>query len=271
MSGSRAIASKVAARLVAAGAEAVVLGGSVPRDAEHIGSDIDICAVGDAEVGDAWADDRSYVLEMVEGRLVAMSWRTPDEVRALLDSVADAGAAVPAWRTAEILADVRGRAAMLQQFAHAWRWARIDAECDAWVSSSINGYAEEVFRLAGLLDAGRSVPAAVIRSVLALRLPLVVAIHERLFYESENALWELVADTLGTREDPDRLVLGATTRWGPTARRALGLDDATPDAAARGALELYCFAASIVAPVILPAHRDVIEHAVVLASRAVSK
>jgi hypothetical protein len=238
------VARAVAAELTRDGAGAVVLGGSVARGDAHRYSDIDLCALGEGP---------AYELRMVDGRLVSVSWRTPDGVRALLDSPPDAGGAVPAWRGAEVLVDDRGVAALLRDFAHEWRWARIDDACDAWLADEFPGYAEEVFRLAGMLDGGRLLPASAMRAVLALRLPHLVAVHRRLFYDSENDLWERVGAALGPA-------------WLEASRRALGADPSSdPDGACRAALRLWVLAAGELAPLLGSAAGEVVAAAVQIA------
>jgi len=228
---ARAIAREVASELLDAGADAVVLGGSVARGDQHAYSDIDIVALSADAV-----EHPPYALRIVHGRLVSVSWSTADGVRQLLDAPQSAGATVPAWRSAEILVDTRLRARSLQQFAHEWRWARIAEACDGWIAAEFPAYAEEVFRLAGQLERGNELVVAVMRSVLALRLPALVAVQRRLFYESENELWQLVADTVGGQ-------------WGPVHRAALGIG-CDNDSAARAALSLWALAAAEVDGVI---------------------
>lgn len=183
--------ARVATDLVSAGAQAVVLGGSVARGDAHRFSDIDVVAIGAAGGGP------EYSLRVVDGRLVSVSWRTGDDVRALLDSPADAGGAVPAWRAARIVHDEKGWAAALQEFARGWSWTRIDAACDEYVADATIGLAEEVLRLAGMLEVGNLAAAAAMRNVLALRLPMVMAVHHRILYDSENALWAAVDAAMG--------------------------------------------------------------------------
>lgn len=88
--------------------------------------------------------------------------------------------------------DQSGRAAE----ANAFKWAAISAACDEWVAEATIGYAEEVLKLVAALRRNDRLLAAVQRSVLALRLPVVMAIHHRLLYESENRLWSEVADAM---------------------------------------------------------------------------
>ncbi len=189
--GEVAIVALVAADLVSDGAQAVVLGGSVARGDAHRFSDLDMVAIGAAGGGP------EYALRVVDGRLVSVSWRTGDDVRALIDSPADAGGAVPAWRAARIVHDQKGWAAALQEFARGWSWSRIDAACDEYVADATVGLAEEVLRLAGMLEVGNLAAAAAMRNVLALRLPMVMAVHHRILYDSENALWAAVDAAMG--------------------------------------------------------------------------
>lgn len=245
---AHAIAHRVATELVDAGADAVVLGGSVARGDEHPYSDIDIVALG----ADSPAEHPPYALRIVDDRLVSVSWATGDGIRQLFDAPPSAGATVPAWRSAEILIDLKLRARSLQQFAHEWRWARIDDACDEWVAGEFPGFAEEVFRLAGLLERGNRLGAAMIRSVLALRLPALVAVHRRLFYETENELWQLVADTVGGE-------------WGAVHGAALAIAsdaDADADAAGRAALRLWVLAAAEVDAVLADDDRAVVRAAI---------
>lgn len=239
---ARTIAQRVAAELVDAGADAVVLGGSVVRGDEHTYSDIDIVALGDGP---------PYSLRIVDDRLVSVSWSSADGIRQLFDSPPSAGATVPAWRTAEVLVDLRLRARALQEFAHEWRWARIDEACDEWVALEFTGLAEEVFRLAGLVERGNEFGVAMMRSVLALRLPAVLAVHRRLFYATENELWQIVADTFGAE-------------WAAAHRAALGID-AAADVAARAALRMWELAARDLEALIIGEDRAVVAAASVVA------
>jgi hypothetical protein len=251
MTHGRDIAMQVADDLVADGAVAVVLGGSVVRGDEHAHSDIDICAIA-SNNDDRFEDRDEYSLRIVADRLVSVSWRTGDGVRALMDAPSDAGGAVPAWRNAEILAEEALSATLLQRFAHEWRWARIDDACDEWVASNFVGYAEEVYRLAGLDAAGRNIAAAAIRSVLALRLPHILAVRRRIFYDSENALWELVAEAVGRD-------------WSEAHSQALGIG-AAPDAAVRAALRLWVLAADEISSLLDDDARTVVDAAVAVAA-----
>ncbi|HEY9472604.1 MAG TPA: nucleotidyltransferase domain-containing protein [Mycobacteriales bacterium] len=236
-----------AAVLVARGAGAVVLVGSVARGDAHAASDIDLIALGEGP---------EYLLERAGGWLVSVSWRGADQVRTAFDSPADAGGVVPAWRGAVVLHDPTGLAAGLRCEALGWDWGRVSARCDRWVAEQVTGFAEEVHQLVGYLTGGRQLPAAVIRSVLAVRLPMVMAVHRRLFYDSESRLWDLVAEAEGIR-------------WTVAQRQALALMPADEDEVSRAALEMYVMVARRVTPLLSPTQSSVVDGALELVEHLV--
>jgi len=220
------LARRVASDLAAAGAQAVVLGGSQIRDDATELSDIDLYAIG---VG------APYALRVVDDRLVAVSWRTEDEERSALRHPASVGAVVPAWRAAHVLHDPDGVAERLKREANAFEWAAISADCDEWVADATTGYAEEILKLVAARLGDDRLLAAVQRSVLALRLPVVMAVHHRLLHESENRLWHLVAKAMG--DD-----------W--TAAQAVALGLVPSEDADRGSLRLFALVVEEVRPLL---------------------
>src|SRR3712207_1592484 len=119
-------------------------------------------------------------------------------------------AAVPGWREALMLRDPAGTAAALIEDARVW--GPLQGRCEAWVAEEICTLAEEVHKLFSSLWAGLRATAAAQRSVLALRLAGVMAVHRRILYGSENRLWDLVAEAMGEG-------------WCRTQAAALGLGD----------------------------------------------
>jgi hypothetical protein len=65
------------------------------------------------------------------------------------------------------------------------------------VAEKATGYAEEVHKLAAALRNGNRPLAAGQRSLLAVHLAPVVAVHRRILYGSENHLWDLVSGAMG--------------------------------------------------------------------------
>jgi hypothetical protein len=79
-----------------------------------------------------------------------------------------------------------------------WNWDRIgDERLNRWVAESVTGYAEEVLKLRGALERDDRLLADVMRSVLAIRLAPILAVHHRLVLPTEDAIWGGVADVVG--------------------------------------------------------------------------
>lgn len=237
------LASRIARELTERGAQAVILSGSHVRGDAHSESDIDLFVVGRGP---------SYRLERRGRFLVTVSWSTEKQYRAAFSSPASAGGAVPFWRQARILTDPHGLAAALKQEAAVWTWDLIEKRCDAWVADEITGYAEEVHRLVGRLEFGHPLGASVQRSVLALRLGQILAVHHRILYETENVLWDVVAARMGEE-------------WAGTQEAALGVNDVSFEETCQAALRLYVLAAEAVMHLLDGRQRPVVEHACRLA------
>jgi hypothetical protein len=230
-----AAAAIAAQQLVAQGARAVVLAGSHVRGEATELSDLDLYAIGTGP---------AYTLRIVSGRLAAISWRTEHEEREALRRPATVGAVVPAWRACRTLHDPDGIAASLQREAIDFDWSTIASETDAWVAEAITGHVEEVVKLIAARRRDDRLLAAVQRGVLALRLPAVMAVHRRLLYETENRLWALVAEEMGSD-------------WAAAQSAALGLATGmTPELAA---LRLFSLAATDISPLLTPGQTAVVE------------
>jgi hypothetical protein len=187
--GIAALASTVARELAGQGAQAVVLTGSQLRNDVHPHSDVDIYAIGDGP---------AYCLEVREGHLVSISWRTVAAIEEEFRSPRLAPATVSGWRGAKILHDPNQIAAGIIARATEWTWDHIgQSRLDEWVTEELTGYTEEVVKMVNLLEQERPEAAAIQRSVLALRIPVIMAVHLRLLYTSENDLWTLVAARMG--------------------------------------------------------------------------
>jgi len=182
------LAHELARSLVAQGAEAVVLTGSHARGDATPESDVDLIAVGDGPPA---------VLVRRDGYLWSIAWQTAAACREGFRDPAVAGTVVPGWRHAVILVDRTGIAAALQAEARVWRWESIATRADAWVAEQVTGFAEEVHKLVNSLAADERWTAAVQRSLLALRMAPILAVHHRLLYETENRLWDLIAERMG--------------------------------------------------------------------------
>jgi catechol 2,3-dioxygenase-like lactoylglutathione lyase family enzyme len=205
-------------RLVAEGAIAVVLTGSHARAAAGPDSDIDVTAIGEGLT--------RARMEVLDGQLFSIAWRTAEGEREAMRDPGRAGATIPAWRAVRLLHDPDGIAAALQREAREWRWSQIGADCDRWVAEEVTGFAEEVHKLAGARRRGDRLGEAIQRPILGVRLGVVMAVAERLEYESENVLWRLLDERLG---EPWR-----STQWA-----ALGISGESADDRTEATLALY--------------------------------
>lgn len=231
------IASRVARALTGAGAEAVVLTGSHARGDAHPESDLDLHAIGDGPL---------YRLERQGAMLVSVSWSSRAEIETAFTDPARAGGFIPGWRQAVILEDPHRVADRTIERANAWTWDAIGQETiDRHVAEGITGYAEEVHKLVALLGKGEHQGAAVQRSVLALRLPILMSIHRRLLYDSENVLWDLVASEMGDE-------------WSRAQKAALGVLDLPFKETCHAALKLFDVACVSVTPLFNNREYDVV-------------
>jgi 8-oxo-dGTP pyrophosphatase MutT (NUDIX family) len=237
---SLAVARAVAGKLIADGALAVVLAGSHARGNATDRSDLDLYVIG---AGPA------YQLRHESGLLVSVSWRTLDEELSGFFDPGRCGAVVPGWRTAVVLHDPDGIAAGLVERAHSWTWQEVgDERINTWVADELTGLAEEVNKLVGMLEQGRLQAAAVQRLVLSLRIPIVMATHLRLLYDSENVLWDLVAERIGAE-------------WARFQATALGVIERPFQDGCHAALRLYQSASDLLADRLTDTQRAVIQAA----------
>jgi hypothetical protein len=229
----------VSGRLVKHGAEAVVLFGSRVRGDAYKESDIDIHAIGRGP---------HYRLERHQGFLVSISWMTPTQHRQAFKNPGEAGGIIPAWRNAVIIYDPQGIADSLKQEAKRWRWQLVNKKADTWVAEETTGYAEEVHRLIGNLQLGRRSAAAIVRSVLAIKMAPILAVHCRVLYDTENQLWNLISTRMGIE-------------WAKLQRVALGEDNQSFEDTCKAALQLYAIVAREVKHLLNRQQYQVVAHA----------
>lgn len=115
------------------------------------------------------------------------------------------------------------------------------------IGEEFSGYAEEVLRLTGHLTAGRELPSAVMRNILANRMAFTLGVHFRLLYETENRLWDVVAAEMGDR-------------WLQRQRAALGIGVSFRESC-WAATDLFALVAEQVIEVLNPQQRLVVEAA----------
>ncbi len=207
----------ITAELAAEGADAVVMVGSYARGNASPYSDLDLVVLGECL--------EHY--ERRDGVLVVVHRANAADIRQSFTNGMATGSIIPGWREAKILYDQHEIAAQLQREAHAWTWDAVDAAaCDRYVAQELAGLAEEVQKLAGSIQRGAPLTAAVQRNVLVLRMAGIMAVHRRVLYGSENRLWDLMAAELG---DP----------WATLQAQAMGLGGEPFAQTCRAALDLY--------------------------------
>jgi hypothetical protein len=248
------VARRHARRLIDDGALAVLLTGSLATGGAGPHSDVDLIAVYPRTCSERW--HTRWSISHHQGHLVTVAPHTPASVRASFRDPRRIPTDVPGWRKARILSDAAGVAKQLKREARAFSWDAVAKACDAWVAEATTGWAEEVHKLVGMFERGALLGAGVQRSLLAIRLAPIVALHRRMLYASENVLWDVVCDAMG---EP----------WASTQSAALGLNGQSLDESARASLRLYVLATDEVMPVLSEQQRAVVTHARALA-RSVS-
>jgi len=221
------------------GAEAVVVWGSRVRGDAYAESDIDVHAVGRGP---------SYRLEQYQGFLISISWSTAKQDRQAFKDPGKVGGIIPAWRNAAIIYDPKGIAKALKQETLEWRWESLGKSVDRWVGEELTGWAEEVHRLVGSLQLGRINAAAVQRSLLAVHMAPILAVHHRILYGTENTLWNLVSERMGTE-------------WTQIQNAALGEDGQSFKDTCKAALQLFVLAAQEVKPLLDERQHQVVDRA----------
>jgi hypothetical protein len=240
------VSQAVSSRLVAQGAKAVVIFGSRVRGDAYKESDIDIHAIGRGS---------NYRLERDQGFLISVSWMTPKQHRKAFNDPSKAGGIIPAWRNAAIIHDPHGIAHALKQDAQRWQWKPLSKKADKWVAKEITGWAEEVHRLIGNLQLRRRSAAAVQRSVLAIQMAPILAVHHRILYDTENQLWDLVSTRMGAE-------------WAQLQSVALGEGNQSFKDTCNAALQLYAIVAQEVRPMLNRRQYQVVAHACELAGHS---
>lgn len=245
----QALIEELSRDLVALGAKATLVTGSQARGRAGPHSDIDIFVVGEGP--HEWFEKRG-------DRLVSIHWWTPEQARQRMSNPATAFVAALGWRDAVIIDDPTGIGAELQREAQDWTWEKLDREADSWVAEQLTGWAEYVQKLIGALDSGRELDAAALRSQLVIRLCEVLAVHRRLTSESENGLWETIADAGG----PD---------WRAALESAFGVKGGDSREAAAGAMRLFAVLADDADRLLDERQRTVVRHVLAATDQSPSR
>jgi hypothetical protein len=220
------------------GAKAVLLMGSQVRGDSYAESDVDLTFIG---------KDRECQVQRRGEFLVSMSWRSLETMRKLLKEPSEVGGLVPALRNAFIVWDPDGLASQLKEEARSWKWESISEQCDSWVAEQMAGYTEDVQRLLGHLRLGRLWVAAVLRNVISVRMGMVLAVHLRILYETENRLWDMVSTEMGAH-------------WTKVQGVSLGVGNESFEETCKATFELYSLAATKVSHLMNKRQREAVAH-----------
>ena len=240
-----ATARSLAEELAEQGAQGVIVTGSWARGDAHPESDIDVRVIGDGP---------GKKLSRRGDFLVSIAWMEEEEHRAGFDDPSEVCSVVPGWRSAEIVHDPEGIAKAIQEEAASWDWERVESKCDDWVANEITKYAEELQSLVTDLDLDLRPAAAAQQAMLATELAPVMAVHERLLYETEKHLWDEVGDEMGRQ-------------WKEAQAAALGENDEPFAEECKGSLVLFRLAAKATQALLSEDQRAVVDHALAFAER----
>jgi hypothetical protein len=206
------------------GASAAFLFGSYARGVAYGESDVDLAFVG---------PDREWLCDRREGLLVSVGWRSAEKFREAMASAEWGPSSVQGLRSSVIIWDPTGVAAGLRNAARKWTWADIADKCEAWVPEQIASLAEDAQRAFYHFHHGDRWVATVLKGVLSARLAMILAVHLRILYDSENQLWHLVAQELG---EP----------WASLQSTAFSSEDEDFTISFASTMRLYSYAVSLV-------------------------
>jgi Nucleotidyltransferase domain len=243
---ARRVADALVPSLVRAGAKAVVLGGSWARGDAHRESDIDLWVIGARSGVDVrWRDPFMITIKRTTVAAERKKLRTPPYL----------GGSVPGWRIGIPLYDPQHLAHQLKSEARAFRWGRVSRLCDRWVAEQTVGWAEEAIKLVRALATRNYATAAVQRNLLSEHLGFILAIHRRMFWDSENEFWERIGRSVGGE-------------WARAQRKALGIPSVGLELSCRASLSLYALTARAVWDVLRPEQRAIVSNACRVAGTA---
>jgi hypothetical protein len=220
---------------MAAGADAVVLVGSVAVRSAGPWSDIDLVALTQLP-----SEPVLLRQQVRSGRVVNVDVVTAEGVRAAFEATPDALAVVPGWQQADILVDPHGLAQAIAAEAAAWSFDGRADDIGRWAAVTVTGLAEELQKTRNVASAAaRAVNAALVLFQLSGPMVALAGRH----YRSENDLWDLAAEVMGAP-------------WEQARDRVLGLDGPADPQAAR---TLYELAVARVEPLFTAGQRQVVD------------
>lgn len=249
--------SSLAARFLAPGVVALVLMGSHARGDAGPYSDIDLVRFysqnshGQDNVGPGTAASSAETY-LLGGHFVVVSDVYPEHTDDWFQKPDQASATIAGLRSARPLWDPDGFFAAIQTQARAFTWdAAMQARADAWVSSQMVGWIEEVQKgLAGLRTGheGRLLNA---RYGLTWGMVNVLRVQRGILISGDNGVYPEVVDAVGSK-----------SRWAVLSRQAYGIDGGTLQAQVVAGMRLYIQTAELVAHALRPEDQPLIDEVV---------
>jgi len=171
-----------------------VLLGSLSRGEGTAWSDIDI---------ERWVEPGTPALGSVprflDGRLLAISTNTVDDVFAQLELPDQALWAVPAYRAMSVLVDRSGDAARMATIVARFSWEALRPKADRFVSLNTAKSAEFVLKIRSATERRDEWAALHAAGSLIGRCARIVSVARGTFITTENAYYRLVCEAAGDR------------------------------------------------------------------------
>jgi hypothetical protein len=231
------------------GLVAVALMGSFARGDAGPFSDVDLVRFTAGEVKEC-EEPESH---LIEGRLVVVSEITPGELEKWFSEPELATSCLAALRDARPLWDPEGKLGRVVERARGFVWdSTMQAKADAYASRRMVDWIEEVHKgLEGLRSGGvgRLLNA---RHGLSWGLTQIMRVQRGVMLSGDNESYPAVAQSLG-----------ADSQWTALSRQAFGIEGAESlSDQVRAGLRLYALTARLLADVLEPADRSMVEETV---------
>jgi hypothetical protein len=207
----------------------IVLLGSLSRGEATAWSDIDI---------ERWVESGTPALgsipRFLDGRLLAISTNTVDDVFAHLELPDQALWAVPAYRTMRVLVDRSGDAAKMAAIIARFSWDALRPKADRFVSLNTAKSAEFVLKIRSAAERRDEWAALHAAGSLIGRCARIVSVARGTFITTENEYYRVVCEAAGER-------------WAAAFRGSFALDGAYDAfAQANAASRLFAETAALV-------------------------
>ncbi len=227
---------------------ALGLTGSYARGRPSPYSDVDLKRF--TQSAPATPQDRHRILRR-RGFLISLATTTFQAVSESLQQPERAIWTVPALRQMRVLLDRDGSLARLIQAAHDFTWEPLQPKADESAADSLAAFAEDVAKVLNSLARGDFLAALYWTDTLVYGLAGTMAVYLGVLIPTEHVFYRSVHEAVGQ-----------DTAWTRLHKQALGLPaGATPTSRAQAAAHLYLETSRLLAPILTPDQRNVVEPA----------